>query len=562
MQLTEQQHAARSTRLAAVRRLYIYTVSFVSLTVGLFSFAGLMDVLANIWLQGPGEGMVGSSGYARTVASSAGLLLVMTPLFLVHWGLAQRHRGEADERDSVLRKLYLYGVTSVSLGFLLVNSYRLINGLAELAFGISPEQANLLPAAWLTWTVVAIANGLLVAYWYGILQSDGDYGTEARGGQLVRRLFLIISSFTGLAVTIWGTSQVIRVLLSLSVGRLWSSIGVDWWQNELAVALAQALVGGWLLFQARSQWNAVIVAHPNEGQSVIRRIYLYVAVVVGAITSLTPAALVLNQLLLMVFGSGMGDLGDLIGDLIDSLAFVPVGLVVWLRYWTVLEREADVYGETEQAATVRRLYYYLVAATGLALTWAGVVALLHALLDALLTGNSGVPAVWSDPLANGLSLVAVGAPIWAFHWRAVQRVARQDNAEGASERNSLPRRIYLYGVALVGILIFLFPIAQIVYRLLLMAMGDPQAELFSAETAYDIAESLVAAVVWAVHLLAIRGDARFADEAPTADTSPPDVTTRRRALEQQIAALEEELVQARRSLAALDAEDTPVDADH
>ncbi len=485
----------------------------------------------------------------------------MTPLFLVHWGLAQRHRGEVEERDSVLRKLYLYGATVVSLGFLLVNSYRLIDGLTKLALGISPTQVDLLPAAWLTWTLVAVANGLLVAYWYGILQSDGDYGAEARGGQLVRRLFLIIASFVGLAVTIWGTSQVIRVLLSLAVDRLWTSIGVGWWQNELGVAVAQSLVGGWLLFQARSQWNAVIVAHPNEGQSVIRRVYLYVAVVVGAIATLTPAALVLNKLLLMLFGSGLGELGNLIGDLIDALAFVPVGLVVWLRYWTVLRREADIYGETEQAATVRRLYFYLVAATGLALTWTGVVALLHALLDAVFTNQSGVPAVWSEPLANGLSLVAVGAPIWAFHWRAVQRVARQDGAEGASERNSLPRRIYLYGVALVGILVFLFPIAQIVYRLLLMAMGDSQAELFSAETAYDIAESLVAAVVWAVHLLAIRGDAQFADEAPAADPSSPTVMTHRQALEQRIAALEEELAEARHSLATLDAEDRIVETD-
>ena len=126
------------------------------------------------------------------------------------------------------------------------------------------------------------------------------------------------------------------------------------------------------------------------------------------------------------------------------------------------------------------------------MTWVGAVELLHAVLDVLLNADSTFGAIWHEPLANGLSLLVIGVPIWALHWRAVQHIARQDSPAGESERGSLPRKIYLYGVALVGALVILFQLAQVVYRLLLLTMGDASAALFSVETAHQLSDCLVA----------------------------------------------------------------------
>ena len=49
----------------------------------------------------------------------------------------------------------------------------------------------------------------------------------------------------------------------------------------------------------------------------------------------------------------------------------------------------------------------------------------------------------------------------------------------ASERDALMRKIYLYGVSLVAALILLFQLAQVIYRLLLLLMGDASAPLLS-----------------------------------------------------------------------------------
>ena len=261
----------------------------------------------------------------------------------------------------------------------------------------------------------------------------------------------------------------------------------------------------------------------------------------------------------MIFGDSTGTLAALLDKLIVPISFVPVGLGVWLWHWRVLSREANAFGESEQGATVRRIYFYLMAAVGLALLWVGLVELLHALLDTLLTGMSGSGDIWHEPLANGLSLLAVGAPIWALHWRSVQHVARQANAAGSAERDALMRKIYLYGVALIGALIILFQLAQVIYRLLLALMGDYTSSLFSTETAHQLADCLVAGAIWTVHLLAIRSDARLEKATPK---PPAPVTTatlagsatpeeRRAYLEQRRADLEHELERVRQELEAL-----------
>jgi hypothetical protein len=155
--------------------------------------------------------------------------------------------------------------------------------------------------------------------------------------------------------------------------------------------------------------------------------------------------------------------------------------------------------------------------------------------------------LWVYPLASGLSLLLVGAPVWSYHWRVVETIARQTDRRGLDERASGPRKVYLYGVALAGALLILVYLALVAYRLLLALLGDPSAGLVSAETAGDVARAAIAAVLWTVHVLAIRRDGLQGTEAPP--LVEPDA--RRTVLESRIAQLESELAAARAELAGL-----------
>ena len=147
--------------------------------------------------------------------------------------------------------------------------------------------------------------------------------------------------------------------------------------------------------------------------------------------------------------------------------------------------------------------------------------------------------IWVEPLATGLSLLAVGLPVWTAHWRVVQSLARREDDSGREERASLPRRAYLYGVALAGALLILYYLAQVVYRVLLWLLGDPDAQLLSGETVDDVARSAIAALLWAVHVLAIRTDLRMGADRPVPEPrSDGQEATRRSVLEERIRQLE------------------------
>lgn len=165
----------------------------------------------------------------------------------------------------------------------------------------------------------------------------------------------------------------------------------------------------------------------------------------------------------------------------------------------------------------------------------------------------------AEQLATGLSLLAVGVPVWAFHWRTVQSVARRPDAVGEAERSSWPRRLYLYGVALVGALIILYYLTTVVYRILLMLLGEPNTNLFGAETVDALARSSITLVFWLVAVLAIRQDGRLGvegDEVSESDGDSVDVptidtATRKAQLESQIQQLEAELAAVQARLAEL-----------
>lgn len=535
---------SKSSRLAAVRRFYVYFVAFVSQVAMLFGINDLTDIISRAWLQS--DGLLQAAFVRTATARSIGLLLVATPLFLIHWWLGQRRKDEAAERSSVWRKLFLYGSTAAGLVVMLTNAYRLLRQLVWLAVGAPVGLAEAIPAGWLHWGFMTVLGAGLVYYWYTVLIADGDLGREATAARFVRQLFLAIAGLVGLGVTVWGARTLIALGLQALVDQAVGALDLNWWRLPLGGGMSQVLVGLWLLHAAWQQWQDVVKLHAEEGRAVLRRVYLYIGVLVGAMATLTPAALLLREGLLMLFGTGGGEIAELLDRMIDPVAWIPVGGAVWFWFWTTLRRETDAYGDSGQSATVRRIYAYLVAAIGLALLWVGAVQLLHALLDAALVGD-----IWREPLANGLALLAVGAPIWTIFWRRVQRSAERDDAEGESERDSWPRKLYLYGVALVGALVLLVSLAQVIYRVLLTLLGEPGLALTSNELAHQLADSAIAGVLWGIHLLAIRADGRF-EKTPEVAATPVEPAGRRAELAAQIAAMEDALAAARAELAGLE----------
>ena len=559
--MTEQISSTNTGRLATIRRLYFYLVAFISLTAGLSALRGLIEVLVPFWLTGETLLETNSSNFVRDqIARQGGFLIVSTPVFLIHWryirGLAEKPR----ESSAALRKLFMYACMALTLIVAIETLYQLIEGSVELLLGRSLAESALWPNQWLIHLLLAGTHLALFLYFAQQIQSDGDLGTEKGWAGTWRRLFQMIVGLTGLGLLITGAAGVLafvwQMLLEFFSDITFMSAGVGWWQGSIANSVTNVMVGGLIWRLNLLRWDTLMAVRvesgtkpfpPAEGRTALRRLYLYIATILSAISALVPAAVLLRMGILFLLGAG--DSVN-VNEISLQLGFLPIGILAWRWHWGQVSAEARHYEDSRESELVRRLYYYSIAATGLVLLWIGLVDLLRALLDFAVIGAASTENNFrTEQIATGISLIAVGAPVRVLHWRTAQHAAGQDGPVGRSERGSWPRRAYLYGIALVGALLILFELAQVIYRLFLWALADPNADPFGIETLDSLVRSGTAAIFWILHIIVIRADSQQADEE---EDIVVEEHNRRDELISRIERLDAELADLRAELAALD----------
>lgn len=535
----------QANRLAVIRRLYLYAVVAVSLGVMLASLDDLTRTLTDtLFPAALGLGVGGASFLRDAIARNTGALLVATPLFLVHWLFVRRLLPLAAERLSALRKLALYGLLLFASVIAAQHLYQWLYQSAATLLGQSNETLGItsLAGQWLYRLVMLAVSGGLGWFLLGLLQGDNDVGHETGRAGTVRRLFQTVAGLAGFGILLFGGANLLQVPLRLALEQLSPSkmtVGDFAWAQMAAAGAASLLVGLLIWWLNGRGWERVIEINGAEAATALRRFFLYAATLISAAVAVAPAAILLSDILRRLLGYPTA---ASLADLSPPLSLIVLGVIAWRWYWAQVQVEAARYGDSPESANVRRLYYYLVAAIGLVLLWIGLVDLLRLLLDWLFMGGWNLDEFRAGQAANGLSLLAVGAPVWVIHWRKVQRAAEGEAATARAERRSAPRRAYLYGVALAGALLILFDLGMVLYRLILGLLGEwgGGAPIFDA-----IARSGTGAVFWALHLLAIRTDNRLAGDEAEPEM---DIAERRSALEERIAQLERGLAEARAEL--------------
>jgi hypothetical protein len=234
-----------------------------------------------------------------------------------------------------------------------------------------------------------------------------------------------------------------------------------------------------------------------ERRSTVRKIAIYLIVLWSAVMTLIGATASLAAVVQRLLGDPvLGAFTSLWHDLGSPVIFVAVFAPMWLFHRRVVEAEAERESEVARAATIRRLYTYLVSAIGLAMAAigaAGTLGVIGSRLVGLNTHENAETALY-------VSLVAVGAVAWWSHWR----IARE--GLGDDERRSLPRRLYLYLAILGGVLGVLVFGSAALYRVLNAALAFE----FTTETWHDVwhfaVDSVVAGAIAYFNFRALRAD--------------------------------------------------------
>jgi hypothetical protein len=207
---------------------------------------------------------------------------------------------------------------------------------------------------------------------------------------------------------------------------------------------------------------------------IVRRLYLY------GMSGITLGVLLvgLNNLFVVVFhafGLGRGQFGGPSADreqLSLAIALIVVGLLVWTIHWLIVERsvrDGAADGAEERTSAIRAFYLSVVLAVLLVFGVLAGVQLLEAIAHRLL-GITNEPDFELLDIDSGAALatVLVVGLAWLYHAVIRRRDLATAPMEGAAAW--IPR-VYLYGAALLGLILTAISIGSLLDTALDLAVG-------------------------------------------------------------------------------------------
>ena len=479
--------------MPALRRAYLYLTAAISLQVAVWAAISLLRAYLT----------PNADPLAANLALQIAVLLVATPVFVLHWRQADKlASADPAERASTGRQLYAYGMTVLFLAPALVAVIDLLTLL--LSLGLTPPPSEAGPRAARSLVSLAVLAGML--FWQQrLLSADLAEPGVARAAAPFRRLYTVIFTLAGLSIWTGATVGLISWILTgidTAPGALPAPSG-----TATAEMVAAAVVGVllWVFFWRRLGTEAA--AGPAAGRGAL----LPAAFVHLALLSAAAATLGGGALLLIGFLRAALSLPPR-GDYRGPLSVLIVGALVWAYHHRVRAAALAVVDGAAGAATtasLRAWYPYAMAILGMGAALAGLSAVVNILIRAL--SSVGLVDSGREQLAWGAAVLLMGLPLWALVWRRVQPWALQAGPEGDRARSALARKVYLYFYLLVSALSFLIAAVYLVYRLVGQALGGVTGtDPFGLDLAEAGAMALIAAGAWLLHFAALRGDGDLA----------------------------------------------------
>jgi len=515
--------AARDRPLPAVQRAYFYVVLLVAVHMIVLGVANLLRVGAEIALGAPSGGFTGlpfvfadfnrpREQYREQASLAIALLLVAVPAWYLHYrAAAAAARRSLQERGSALRSAYLQIVVLVTTLLVFGYGQRVLFLVLQSALVGNNTFIRLEPswearAAGALAMVIAAAAALV----FHVRLAAADRATGALSaraadlGHLVRYAMAFIGlgfltfSFASLLTTLW--QQIVFPFPEPSAPpgvprSIPPRPGLDEMVRFALVSSLPAIVGGVVLWVAAWFRAEGAVRAGREAAPAVRRITVYLVIAISALAVLFSLTSAIALVLARALGERSTD-ESLGRDLGSSLPFAVVFAVVWWYHRRVVEGDAARETEAARAAGIRRAYYYLIAAIGIAMAAIGAAGA----IGAVGSGWLGLMNHDARETATWIALVLVGGPAWAFHWRASQRRLDDD------ERRSLQRRVYLYLAILGSVAAMLVFGSALLFNLLKGVL----AFRFDLALWHDLwhfsVDTAVAAVALAWHFRLVRAD--------------------------------------------------------
>ncbi len=479
--------------MRTIRRIYVYLVTLVSLEVVVWGTIGLARTFVH-------QRQIG--GTASDLAGSLALTLVGIPVFLLHWGMAQRGASrDLEEWTDRTRGVFFYAalvgtlIPTVQSGMALVD--RLLLMLMRL-----PATSALVGNGQSAWDngIALVINAVAALYLFTRLGRDRRLPEALPGLNEVRRLYRVVWLLYGLGLTILGVQMLVAYILKPS--------GVQASAGGAALANTLTLLAAGLPLWLYT-WRAMQASLDQSGEreSLLRWVVLYLLSLAGVGTVLTTTGMALAGLLGKLLGESL-TWSQLLYNIRQPLSWaIPLG-GVWAYYGSILQRQIGSTSDGYRRAALRHLYDYILSAFGVGSVITGLI-LLCGYLIRVLAPISAMPIIRPVELANALAVLAVGLPLWLIAWRPMSAEAALEGDQGDHARRSPIRKTYLYLALFAGVIGAMVSAWGTLSPFFDALFGSPQASL-RQDTLRNLAYLAIFLAFLAYHWAMLRADGRAA----------------------------------------------------
>jgi hypothetical protein len=285
--------------ITLVRRMYRYIWMLYGLVMVVAGTQQTLRFLLNL-LSGPF-----GTNIRTALVNGMTLLVVGTPIWFFAWKTIQEALTDSTERESFLRLGILYFLSLAGVLTVLTAAGTLVDTLLHLAFGASLTTQQIVSRINTPLAIGIPLGGVWSYYGHWLTRTMTETpDTTRRSG--MRRLYFYILSAIGLGAAFTGLGYLLSFLI-----------------NRLVIGTAQlpALTGGlaaivtglplWLFTWLPMQTEALAEgdAGDHARRSLIRRIYLYLALFISVVGGMAVAGNLLFQLLRSVLGQPQSNLG-------------------------------------------------------------------------------------------------------------------------------------------------------------------------------------------------------------------------------------------------------------
>ncbi len=335
--------------LPETRRLYRYLWLGFGLLVVIIGVQSLIHYLLNIWtaISNPSPYML---------ATGLALLVVGTPLWFWTTKLIDDSLSSPLERQSLLRLGVLYLISLAGVMGVLVAGGNVLSGVLGVLFGRAQTLSGFLSESG-GYISAGIPLGLVWAYYGRVLEREMATLPGQPRREAVRRLYRSILSALGVVVVFAGVFMLVELLVDLILSAV--DMGSRWMAMSTALGAIGIGLPLWLAYWPGLQSEAAARSDTGDRarRSVLRRIYLYLAVFALVVGAMVAASSLFFSLLSKVFGEDSGDVLRTVLQRGGVLIEMAVFLVYHMR---ALRRDGRV--EIQSLGNLHAAYPVLVLA--------------------------------------------------------------------------------------------------------------------------------------------------------------------------------------------------------